>query len=331
MTQTNIEEEHERTILRCLYEHYGIEGSLSRLPGENLNYRVLTGGGERFIFKIVDDDMPPEIVEMEYAVIEYAISHRFPIKLPKILKNKQGKIETGIILRKYPYDRARLLEFIDGTQLDSMSDISIKMCKNIGKTLADFDVVMKNFEHPAARRNHRWNLAEADQHRPKLVLFEDREQRELLTWAFDFWEFSAKPKFSTLPHQFIHGDAHGENILMAGESVAGLLDFGDCCFNPTICELGVCLPYLMMEQADPLGIASRVVSAYHETRPLTDQELSVLLPLICGRLAVTISVAEERRQIDSSRPNWFSSDEEAWALLRFLYESESERGQISFL
>ncbi len=321
---------NELDILRCLLDHYGIEGSIARLPGENLNYLVSAAEGKRFIFKIVDDDMPPAIVAMEYELIEHAVFRGLSFKLPQILKNKQGEIETGIKLRKNVSNRARLLGYIDGMNLDSMSDISVKTRKNLGKALAEFDLVMKDFDHRAAHRNHRWNLAEAGQHRPKLALIEEPAQRELLAWAFDLWATRAEPKLAALPHQFIHGDAHGENVLMEGDRVVGLVDFGDSCFNPTICELGVCLPYMMMGREDPLHIAADIVAGYHQASPLSREERAVLLPLICGRLAVSVSVAADRRRIDPDHLNWFDGDAEAWSLLQYLFENGFEREKDLF-
>ena len=331
----NGEETMEEIILQCLLDHYGIQGSVARLPGENLNYLVSSMDGGRFVFKVVDDDMPPAIVVMENEIIEHAISRGLGLSLPRILKNRGGNIETRIKIRRNTKNRSRLIEFISGNLLDDMSDISLKTRKNLGISLAEFDLVMQDFDHAAAHRNHRWNLAEAGQHRPKLALIEEPARRELLGWAFDLWANGAKPRLSELPHQIIHGDAHGENILMSGNRLVGLVDFGDCCFNPTICELGVCLHYMMMGRDQPEQIAIDIVSAYHGIRPLSREECAVILPLICGRLAVTVSVAAERRRIDPSHPNWFSGDEESWGLLQYLFDKgygrESELFQFEDL
>ena len=323
MNRPDQTEENELRVRACLEAHYGIHGKLARLPGENLNYRVTTGAGDRYVFKIVDDDMPPAVVEMENAVIEHALSADFPYQLPRIIKNLQGKIETGIKLLETPANRSRLLSFVDGKQLDSLTDISSQMRFEIGKFLAEFNFVMAGFDHPAAHRNHRWSLAEADQHRPKIALFNDPHLQDLLGRTFDFWA-GAKIILAELPHQVIHGDAHGENVLIRDEHIVGLVDFGDCCFNPVICELGVCLPYLMMEQDDPLTNAGEIIAGYHSRRPLSIAERSVLLPLICARLAVTVCVSEERRSIDPHHPNWFGSTGAARRLLEWLFQHRAE-------
>ncbi len=309
--------EHEASIVQCLCDHYGIEGSLSRLPGDNINYLVTVDDEERYVLKIVAADMPSGLVAMEYAAIEHAASNGFGLKLPQIVKNRHNKLNTGIYIRKNIHYTALLYSFIDGNLLSNQSDISQKLAKNVGNVIALFDLSMENFDHPAAHRSHPWNLAEAGQHARKIELIDDPERHDLLAWAFRTWLSDAKPKLSVLPQQFIHGDAHDDNILVHAGRVTGLLDFGDSGFNPTICELATCLPYLMMGRDNPMEIAASIVAGYHTTRPLSDAEFSVLMPLVCGRLAVTVSMAAERRQIDPSHPTWFVSEQGAWDLLAF--------------
>ena len=310
--------EHEAGILHCLGDHYGIAGSLSRLPGENINYLVTVDDGRRYVLKIVGDDMPPEVVEMEYAAMEHAVANGFRLKMPRIVKNRHNELNSGINIRNNRKFMALLYTFIDDELLSSMSDISMKLAKNVGQVIALFDLSMENFDHPAAHRSHPWNLAEAGQHELKIELIDEPDKRDLLTWAFRTWFSDAKPKLSALPQQFIHGDAHDDNILVDAGRVTGLLDFGDSGFNPTICELATCLPYLMMGRDNPLEIAASIVAGYHTTRPLSDAEFSVLTPLVCGRLAVTVSMAAEHRQIDPSHSEWFISEQGAWDLLAFL-------------
>lgn len=318
--------EYKATIVQCLYDHYGIEGSLSRLPGENINYLVTVDDEERYVVKIVGEDMPSKVVAMEYAAIEHAVSNGFGLEMPRILKNKHNKIESGINIRKKHQNRLLLYNFIDGNLLSTMTDISIGLANNVGSVIALFDLSMENFDHPAAHRSHQWNLAEAGQHERKIELIDDPDRHDLLAWAFRIWFSGAKPKLSALPQQFIHGDAHDDNILVNAGRVTGLLDLGDSGFNPTVCELATCLPYLMMGRDNPLETAASVVAGYHTTRPLSDAEFSVLMPLVCGRLAVSVSIAAERRLIDPSHPTWFISEPGGWDLLALLRTRGVEQG-----
>lgn len=311
-------------VLRCLFDGYGIRGELKRLPGENLNYLVNADGGERYVLKIVDEDMPSAVVEMENKAISHAISAGIELDLPKIIENLSGNIETRVKIRINGVNRARLQHFIEGEVLENYSDISEKLLENVGISLASFDLAMENFNHPAAHRSHRWNLAEAGRHRHKSELIEDPVSRAMLVRAFDEWQ-QGSIDFDRLPAQYIHGDANRENLLVSGDCVVGLVDFGDACFNPTVCELAICLAYIMLEQPDPLGVAAKVYRGYCRVRPLNPLEERMLFPLICGRLAVSMGIAAQRRQVDPENPNWFSSDRHVWALLPTLLELGRER------
>jgi Ser/Thr protein kinase RdoA (MazF antagonist) len=312
-----------REIVRTeIREHYGIEGTLSRLPGENLNYLVTANDGQCVIAKIAGPDMPSEVVEMEFAALEHAGKAQLGLDLPTIIKNLNGKIETRISVRNKIHNgedkRLRLLHYVVGDNLSEISDISDNLRFDLGKSLARFDQAVADFDHPAAHRRHRWDLADAGQHQGKLALIDDLQRRELLAWAFAQFTAKIPPALAKLPWQFIHGDGNPENIRIGNGRVSGLLDFGDSCYNPTVCELAICLAYQMMDVPDPMEVAEQVIGGYESVRPLSAAERVVLLPLVCTRLAVSICVAAQRRTIDASNSNWFVTEAPAWSLLTWL-------------
>jgi ethanolamine-phosphate phospho-lyase len=96
------------------------------------------------------------------------------------------------------------------------------------------------------------------------------------------------------------------------------IDFGDSCDNPTICDLAVCVTYLMMDRDDPLESAAVVIASYNQIRRLCAAELASIFSLVCGRLAVSICIATARQSIDAENMNWFVSLKPAWRLLRQL-------------
>jgi Ser/Thr protein kinase RdoA (MazF antagonist) len=304
----------EFSIHEWLFRYFGLEGTLKRLGGENLNYLLTTESGENFVFKAVQQESAEDSADLEFAVLEHARKSHFPAKLPFIIKNYNRNIETGIKIPMYGACSARLISFVDGRLLENYSDISRKLLKNTGKTLAQFDLAIKDFDHPAAHQGHQWELVRAGQHRDKLEFIEDPEQRELVAWAFDLWE-EVRDVLPELPHQVIHGDANKGNILAEGDRITGLVDFGDCCYNPRICELAICLSDVMTDCDDPMAAAASVIAGYAGEVELYGEELAVLFPLVCGRLAVTICMAMSRKSAAPDHPNWFVSLEPALGLL----------------
>lgn len=312
-------EKTEQAIAEHLFRYYGLEGELKRLAGENLNYLVTETSGERFVFKVVGDDEPLSVSEMERALLEHARNAGFSAGLPRIIKTYNKKYNTGINIPLNGVYYSRLMSFLEGDVLEYISNISTELLKNTGKTLASFDRAVEGFDHPGAHLGGAWELPRAGQHRDKLELIEEPELRERVAWAFDLWQ-DVQDELKGLPHQVIHGDANKENILVKGNRVSGLVDFADACYSPRICELAICLAYLMMDRDDPMQVAASVIAGYMEELELLEEELAVLFPLVCGRLAVTICMATSRLAEEPENPNLFVSLEPAKALLEKLEE-----------
>lgn len=309
----------EEKIGEVLFRYYGLEGSLFRLGGENLNYRLTTAAGENYVLKIVGENSTPESADLELNLLEHARNAEFPVNLPFIVKNYSEQTETRIKLPISGPERLRLISFIDGEMLENYRDISIDLLKSVGKSLAMFDKAIEDFDHPAAHLGHDWELIHAGRQQQKMPSIDDPELREQLTWAFDLWH-EVRDCLADLPHQVIHGDANKENILVQEDSVVGLVDFGDACYNPRICELAVCLAYVMMDRADPMAAAAVVIETYTEEIELSEEELAVLFPLVCARLAVSICIASFRKSENPENTNWFVSLEPAARLLQQLHE-----------
>lgn len=312
-----------RTVSENLAANYGIQGELERLPGENLNFLVTQADGTKHVLKIVDEHMPPRVVEMEHVAIEHALRAGFQPRLPRIIETINANIECRITIRTKGLYRSRLIAFIPGKAMSNLSDISENLLYDLGKTIADFNLAMQGFDHPAAHRRHRWNLAEAEQHESKIALIKESDKQQLLEWAFTLWR-GTKDTLASVPWQFIHGDAHDENVLVEGDKVIGLIDFGDCCHNPRICDLAICLTYLMMRGNDPLRTAARILDGYQGVRALAAGERDLIYPLVCARLAVSICVANKRKTIDPENPNWFGGEGAAWRQLRWLQATGRE-------
>ncbi len=309
------------SVRALLAEAYGIEGDLVRLPGENENYAVAAKSGERFVLKLADPALGSEELELEHQAVESAHAAGLGVALPRIQPTRAGGIEARSSRLKAA--RGRLLGFVHGSAWnDRPTPPGKETLRNLGGLLGRLDLALVHVSHPAAVRTHRWDLTTAAQHRPKIALVEDRAKRRLLEHAFHLYSACALPRLGALPWSLIHGDANDENILLDGDRISGLLDFGDCLHNPTICELAIALAYVMLERDDALEAGAAVVSGYHELRPLGADELAVLFPLICGRLATTVTVAAERRRIDPDHPNWFVTEAPAWRLLERLGDDD---------
>jgi len=313
---------------RMLLDDYGIEGVLTRLPGENRNYLVNGNTGNQFVLKIIFGAEASLGIEVQSEVMRHALANRFSAQLPTTIPNKNSRICTPVVSPDGNRHCAQLMEFVSGDLLQNRRVLSTCLLQSLGRVMAEFDRSLEGYDHAYLHRGHMWNITVANQHIGKIPLLTGQRTRRNVEWAFDRWSRAAQPHFSQLPQQPIHGDLNPENVLVAGNEVCGLVDLTDCCFNPKVCELALCLPYLMMNQENPIEVAKEVIRGYRTVGSLNDLEVEVLVPLICARLAVTLCVAAWRRTIDPAHPNWFGSESAAQKLLQFLRDSSCDQNAL---
>ncbi|MEV4017316.1 phosphotransferase [Nonomuraea angiospora] len=121
----------------------------------------------------------------------------------------------------------------------------------LGHRVAEVDFALRDFTHPAMRRELSWNLTSA----PKvaeLTPMVTGDLRPLVAEVFERYGGHVAPRLAALPHQVIHNDANELNILVDDGGVAGLIDFGDVVWSPRVCGLAVAGAYAMQGHADPL-------------------------------------------------------------------------------
>jgi Ser/Thr protein kinase RdoA (MazF antagonist) len=152
-------------VRQAMGESYGIEGVLTRLPGENLNFLVEAPDGRKWVAKIAGKEQAADFIEMEYAALQWAGKAKLGLAFPNILENIHGKFETRIVLQDKSDNRLRMIEYIPGKNWSDYPDISTEMRFDLGASLARLDLALQGFDHPQAHRPHRWDLADAGQHR----------------------------------------------------------------------------------------------------------------------------------------------------------------------
>ena len=86
------------------------------------------------------------------------------------------------------------------------------------------------------------------------------------------------PKLQAQPVQPIHGDLNDHNILVDGclkeqPNISGILDFGDMCLCPRVCNVAIAGAYIVLNHDQPEAALTTLIHGYHMNSPFSSDEL----------------------------------------------------------
>ena len=274
---------------KIAHDEYNLVGIAEELPSErDQNFLLKTQTGERFILKIANATEQRALLEAQNDAMTHLAS-RLSF-CPRVILNESGHALSQVQTATSEHF-VRLATFIPGVPLAKVKPTS-RLLFNFGKRLGEFSRAMSDFDHPAFHRNFHWDLAKGqkviDDYSPLIT------NRELLAQVE-----KCRPFFDSnlhLPLTIIHGDANDYNVLVQGEDVVGLIDFGDLIHSYRVGELAIALAYVVLDKADPLMSGKAVVAGYLSEFELSKEEIELVWPLMLTRLGMSICLAAHQRQ-----------------------------------
>jgi 4-aminobutyrate aminotransferase-like enzyme/Ser/Thr protein kinase RdoA (MazF antagonist) len=308
------------TLARDLY---GLEVSARALPGEyDSNFHLVAEDGAEFVLKVMHAGYRAELVEMQIAALDHLAARAPDLALPRVRPSRSGERFVSVAAPDGPR-LAWMLTYLPGTLLAEANPHAPELLASLGELLGQIDAALSDFTHPAATRELKWDLAGAAWISPFLGRIEEPTRRALAERFLALFEAEALPRLPELRAGVIHGDANDYNVLVSEPGtwprrVAGLIDFGDMHYTRVVCEPAVAAAYALLGKADPLAVAARVVAGYHRANPLDEQEIALLFPLICARLAVSVTNSAIRKAEEPDDPYVVVSEAPAWEALERL-------------
>ncbi|NHI88854.1 MAG: aminotransferase class III-fold pyridoxal phosphate-dependent enzyme [Candidatus Thorarchaeota archaeon] len=304
---------------------YGLSGSLEELPSErDQNFHLVAEDGTEYVLKITAASEDQSTIEMQNSATrqlsESCSGYDFPVVKRSLKGLEIERIESNDSKKHF----VRLVSFLPGKELARVNPHSPELLVDYGRFIGCVSKGLGGFDHPAAHREFYWDLQKASSViRMYKDLILDEEKRGLVEDFLELYETIVVPQADLLRSSVIHNDANDFNIIVNNahnneERSFGILDFGDMVFSYTINELAVAIAYAILDKPDPLGVAQKIISGYRSVFPLSDIELDVLFPLICTRLAMSVSIAAQQLQLEPDNEYLSVSQTSAWSTLVFL-------------
>jgi 4-aminobutyrate aminotransferase-like enzyme len=304
---------------RIARDLYGLAVSISALPGErDCNFRLRTaestGAGKpgvasqgvatqgtaprEFVLKILEVATDAPSIDCLVRVLDHLAEQDPTLPVPRLFPTQQGE-ELGRFTRDGIDYATCLVSFLPGRLLLEATSPSTALLQNAGATLARVDRALQGFFHPSLTRLLAWDVRRL----PDLAEFSTYIESAPLRAAVEGVCSSFRaclPRLRGLRSQAIHGDCHAANLLVdaSGDSICGILDFGDMIHAPVIFEPAVAMSELLTEAVAPLDSLAAVLHGYAQHQVLNADEVELLFDIITARHAVTLLVHAWRRRHD---------------------------------
>jgi len=281
----------ESEALGALVDEFGVDGTLVSLISErDQNYRVTTAAGERFVFKIANRAESSITTDFQIQALLHIERQGCAVATPTIRRTLDGK-ESSILYDDDIPHVCRVVSYLAGTPLSEFT-ATADLALDMGRCAAKLDLALANFEHSGDNHVLLWDLKHASDLRELITYVEEADLRAAVRQCLDDFDRRVRPALSSLRHQVIHSDLHGDNVLATDDhrSIAGVIDFGDMVRAPLIIEVAIAAAYWRPVDDDSLALIVPFITGYNSITALEEAELELLFDLVRARLVATITI-----------------------------------------
>lgn len=298
--------------------------SARTLPGEyDNNFQLTAEDGQLFVLKVMHPARHAEFVDMQCRALTHLAERSPHLRLPRVVPTTEGSLFTS---GKTEDGLARLiwmLTFLPGAVLADAKPRDPALMHTLGKLLGEMDVALLDFSHPATKRQLKWDITRSLWARDYLGFIQDGHRRELAEGFLQLFEEEALPRLPKMRRSVIYGDANDYNVLVSEpwpqpRQTLSVIDFGDMHETVTVAEPAIAAAYALLGQANPAGIASTILAAYHGVLPLNEEEIAAFFALVGARLAVSVVNSAHRQSLVPDDPYVTVTEGPAWEVLERL-------------
>ena len=242
----------EADAARFAFELYGLIGPVKELTSErDQNFHIEADSGEQFVLKIAAAAELKETLEFQNAVMSLLGD---PVRsgfIPQLRKTKSGEEIATVDGENHSPHSVRLLTYHPSVLLAEVNPHTPDLLHSFGHFLGEIDQALDGFNHPASRRELKWDLQGALWIKEYTHHIETPERRAIVEHLIRQFETRVVPVASNLRTSVVHNDANDYNVLVRDDgtgrkTVAGIIDFGDMLHSYTASEVAVGAAYAML-------------------------------------------------------------------------------------
>ena len=276
------------------------------------NYRISDQDGKHWLLKIYRDESEKSLIETENNIL-VELQNKLNVELSNPIANRNGEYITSLSDGSF----CRLLTYIEGTLL-LHSDLSSTLLRDFGHQAAQFDIALLDQINPMiAAKVDKWDLKYFSLSKKDVHHIAEPSERKIVDYFIDQFDAHVNDHIQSLRHSVIHNDLNDQNILVEKGRIKGIIDFGDMAYSPLIFESAIAMTYIMLSAEEPVNAASIFLQAYHQSLPLSEQEVRLLYYLVAGRLCTSVISSAKAKAEGVDNDYVLSSEKSSWKLLHY--------------
>ena len=332
----------EHDAIRIAKELFALDVTAKPLPSErDQNFHLTAANKAEYVLKIANSTELAEVLDLQNQALIYIAGNRHMMEqnlavAPQVCLSVNGEQIAATQGDDGIGYHVRLLTYLPGKPLARVKPHDNHLLVSLGRFFGNLDVLLQDFDHPAAYRDFHWDLKNAGRIISEYNGFiEDRQNRALVQTLFQRYGAETEPQLPELRTSLIHSDANDYNVLVGPDGpwqlkVTGVIDFGDMVHSQTINEVAIACAYAMLDKQDPLTAAKAIVAGYHQANPLTQPEIALLYDLICMRLCMSVCHSANQYRHEPDNEYLRISEKPAWDLLNKLAQIQPRLATYTF-
>ena len=276
-----------------LEKHFDISVTLcTQLNGyDNKNFLVKSTEDEKYIIKTYRDLSLNSLLEEESKILS---SLHLSLDLPQPIKSTKGKWVESVSTEDEEF-LIRVLSYVEGEFLADVVPTE-KLAESIGFQIAMLSIELTGLQSSIIqKRRWDWHLNATYELRKKITLIDKPEIRRVVSYFIHCFEQLVKPQQDQLLNGILHNDFNEHNLLVAGNKLKGVIDFGDVAYGPRIYDLAIAMVYIAYDKEDYLLWSAKLLVGYHKKNPVTKTEIELLYYIMAMRLCMSLCNSAEAK------------------------------------
>jgi len=318
---------------QILVKLFGFSGGASELPGEvDFNFRIKVETGDGYILKISRPDEDDNYLDFHQKLLQHVETNGTNLIAPQVVKDLNNNIISEITDDNGTIRKVRLLTWVPGRIWSSVNPQLDNLRFSLGEQCGLLTQALKGFDHKEAHREFVWDVAQSLWTKEHLHLFSGKE-KEIISFFIDQF-ISNKSSYDQLRKAVVHNDANDNNVVVSSElidpKVKAAIDYGDAMHTQIINDVAIACAYAIMNHNDALDAALPLVSGYHSTFALQEEELAHLYNAIAMRLIITVTKSAINKIKEPDNEYLLISEKPAWEVLKKWFEVSPDFAHYSF-